>query len=59
MNTKLITIDTDNAIIRLYRDNAKEYGLTPAAILRLRNDLATLAIGVSSVSGATFRVEVV
>ena len=52
----LITIDTDNAIIRLYISRAHDAGLSAAAIARLRLDAEALATAVSAVSGAEFRV---
>lgn len=50
------TIDTDNAIIRLYTDRAIAGGLTAAGVIQLRRDLTTVAAGVSDVTGARFRV---
>lgn len=52
----LITIDTDNAVIRLYVLRSHEAGLSESAIARLRLDAEAIATAVSAVSGAEFRV---
>lgn len=57
-DTKIITIDTDNAVIRLYSTEARRQGVSEVTIRQLRHDLAAVAMGVSSVTGASFRVEV-
>lgn len=53
------TIDTDNAIIRLYQGNATANGLKPDALKRLNRDLHTMAYGLTVAHGVDYRVEVV
>ena len=55
----LITVDTDNAVIRVYLDTrtALEHGLSIAAASRLLLDAQAIAAACSRLSGATFRVE--
>ncbi len=55
-NTPLITIDTDNAVIRIYLDRARAAGLSDDGISRLSLDADAIAAAVSSVSGARFDV---
>jgi len=55
-NTPLITIDTDNAVIRIYLDRARAAGLSDDGIIRLRLDAYAIANTVSGVSGARFDV---
>jgi hypothetical protein len=58
-NAAFVTIDTDNAIIRFYRNRAWLTGMNEQALDRLETDLRTLAQGVSHASGCTFDVQVV
>lgn len=52
----LITVDTDNAVVRICLDAARAAGLTDDGLVRLRLDADAVAIALSSVSGAQFRV---
>jgi len=55
---KLITIDTDNAVIRFYLDHARKDGMSEVAILHLRRDLETLALGLANAHETTYRVQI-
>lgn len=56
---KLITIDTDNAVIRFYLGRARELGVDELATLRIRRDLETVALGLANAHETTYHVEVV
>ena len=59
MSNAFFTIDTDNAIIRLYTKRCDDAGLSITSLAQLQRDLNAVALGVSFTTGATFRVVVV
>lgn len=59
MNSGFITVDTDNAVIRFYRAEARGGGMPEAAIKRLLLDLETLALGLANAHNTTYHVLVV
>jgi hypothetical protein len=58
----LITVDTDNAIVRVYSARAADHtapNMASQLVDRLRRDAEGIAAALSYATGATFRVEVV
>jgi hypothetical protein len=57
----IVTIDHDNAVIRLYRVRAHNTGMPAAAIKQLLLDLETMAMRMAneSATAPSWRVEVV
>jgi len=56
---KLLTIDTDNAVIRFYLGQARLEGMPELAILHLRECIETLALGLELAHDTTYHVQVV
>jgi hypothetical protein len=56
-NQKLLTIDTDNAIIRFRVGDARALGMPEACVTQLRADVEALGTAISAASGTTFAVD--
>ncbi len=57
LNRMLITIDTDNAIIRFRVGQARADGVPELALRQLMTDIETIAVAVSRETGVHFRTE--
>ena len=57
--SSLITIDTDNAVVRFYLGRARELDIPEFAIQSIRFDLETLALGLTNEHATPYRVQVV
>lgn len=55
----MIRIDTDNAVIRIYKRVADELGYTKHQLYNLTFDMRTMAIGLSRITATTWSVEVI
>jgi hypothetical protein len=51
---KLITIDTDNAWVRVYGRTARELGMSEAAIAALFHSAAAMVVALTSLTGTTW-----